>query len=379
MVKDDDLVGQRFFHLSVIRRVEDHVTSGGHNLPAYECVCDCGKHKVVLSQKLRRGLAKSCGQCGIYKDNGSLIGRRFNHLVVVARVEDHVSTGGNKFPAYDCICDCGNHKVATAIKLKTNRVKSCGKCGIYSRKKDLTGMVFDKLTVISENGYYEYPNGERDYKWLCKCECGNLVTIRGCSLKSPGNHNCGCYRNAVRVTDDEMIGRKFGLLTVVERADPVYTKSGTVISMWRCICDCDNTFVARGAGLRNGRIKSCGCTQRSLSESLVEDYLLKHGFVYETSYKFDNLLGVGGQHLSYDFKIDINGHVVLIELQGGQHYFPVDYFGGETRFEIQQKHDALKKEYAENNGYDLVCINCHNVPTEVILNQVSNFLLRFQC
>lgn len=37
---------------------------------------------------------------------------------------------------------------------------------------------------------------------------------------------------------------------------------------------------------------------------------------------------------------------VLIECQGEQHFRPVQYFGGEARFEIQQAHDKLKREYA---------------------------------
>ncbi len=68
-----DLTGQKFDHLYVDHRVENHVTKGGNYLVAYECICDCGKHKVVLGQKLRTGRTKSCGECGIYKDNSSIV------------------------------------------------------------------------------------------------------------------------------------------------------------------------------------------------------------------------------------------------------------------------------------------------------------------
>lgn len=117
-------------------------------------------------------------------NNNSIIGNTYNYLTVLRRVGDHVTSGGNKFPAYECQCVCGRHKVVVAAKLKNGHVKSCGQCGIFSTKKDLSGKRFDKLFVIRENGYYEYPNGERDYKWLCRCDCGNYVTIRGNSLKS---------------------------------------------------------------------------------------------------------------------------------------------------------------------------------------------------
>lgn len=44
-----------------------------------------------------------------------------------------------------------------------------------SRKIDLTGKRFGKLTVIkfAENDKYSRP------KWLCKCDCGNEKVIAG--------------------------------------------------------------------------------------------------------------------------------------------------------------------------------------------------------
>ena len=370
-----DLTGQRFDHLYVDHRVEDHITKGGNHLVAYDCICDCGRHKIVLGQKLRTGRAKSCSECGIYKDNSSIIGRRFNHLVVVKRVEDHVSSGGNKFPAYDCVCDCGRHKIVTAGKLKTNHVMSCGKCGIYDRKIDLTGRVFDKLTVISENGYYEYPNGERDYKWLCKCECGNYVTVRGNSLKAEGNHNCGCYRKELRVTDDEMIDHRFGMLVVVERAEPEYATDGALISRWKCKCDCGNEIIVKGRELRNGSRQSCGCNFTiSVGESLIESYLLLNDIQYEKHVTFSDLFGLKGGHLSYDFAIRLNNKVYLVECQGIQHYQPVEFFGGEQQFEVQQNHDIRKREYAADNDIPFVEIDCRFENRQNIVKELRNFL-----
>ncbi len=127
-------------------------------------------------------------------------------MIVIRRVENYVSTGGNQFVQYECLCSCGNHKNVTAGKLKSGHVKSCGKCNAFSTFKDLTGQRFDKLTVVSVDGYYEYPNGERDYKWKCRCDCGNTITVRGNSLKAKGNHSCNCYRKKREITDDMMIG-----------------------------------------------------------------------------------------------------------------------------------------------------------------------------
>ena len=52
----------------------------------------------------------------------------------------------------------------------------------------------------------------------------------------------------------EMSGRRFGLLTVIDRAE---SKSGK--AYWNCVCDCGNVTVASGSNLRSGAVKSCGC------------------------------------------------------------------------------------------------------------------------
>lgn len=45
---------------------------------------------------------------------------------------------------------------------------------------------------------------------------------------------------------------------------------------------------------------------------------------------------------------------VLIEYQGEQHFKPIEHFGGEEQFKVQQEHDNLKREYAYNNGIHLI-------------------------
>ena len=57
----------------------------------------------------------------------------------------------------------------------------------------------------------------------------------------------------------DLIGQKFGRLTVVEFAG--VKKNG---ARWKCVCDCGLTVIATGANLRNGNTKSCGCLRREM-------------------------------------------------------------------------------------------------------------------
>lgn len=60
----------------------------------------------------------------------------------------------------------------------------------------------------------------------------------------------------------DLIGKRFGKLTVINRAGSFTTKSGGKIALWACHCDCGNTTTIRAAALRMGKTKSCGCYRR---------------------------------------------------------------------------------------------------------------------
>lgn len=59
-----------------------------------------------------------------------------------------------------------------------------------SKVIDITGQRFGRLTVIGFDKQDEF----RQYMWLCKCDCGNVVSIRGYSLRSGNTQSCGCIQ-----------------------------------------------------------------------------------------------------------------------------------------------------------------------------------------
>lgn len=65
MGKIEDLSGRRFGKLTVIDRAENV-----GNKIAWNCICDCGNHAVVISNSLKTGNTKSCG-CLAKKHGGA--------------------------------------------------------------------------------------------------------------------------------------------------------------------------------------------------------------------------------------------------------------------------------------------------------------------
>lgn len=302
-----------------------------------------------------------------------LTNRTFGFLTVENRAANHVSKGGNSFVAWNCRCVCGRNKVVTAGHLTTLHTTSCGQCGAYDHSVDMTGRVVGLLTVVGKaDTWYQYPNGDRDFHWNCECECGNHVVVRGNTLRDGINRNrlcsCGCVKRFKRITDDDMVGRQFGRLSVVERAEDYVGSDGKSVSQWLCECKCGNVVKVRGASLRNGHTASCGCYRfmmmsmngnaMSKSELWTAEFLDSIGMVYEQQKSFPGLVGVGGNLLGYDFYVPSFGrNGLLIECQGLQHYEPVTYFGGEAVFERQKEHDARKISYAKSNGIEFYAMN----------------------
>ena len=57
---------------------------------------------------------------------------------------------------------------------------------------DETGNRYGRLTVL-----HLYPQRDKTGSavWVCRCDCGTELAIRGGALRSRNNRSCGCLRN----------------------------------------------------------------------------------------------------------------------------------------------------------------------------------------
>lgn len=74
-----------------------------------------------------------------------------------------------------------------------------------------------------------------------------------------------------------LVGQKFGRLTVLERAENA--KDGH--ARWKCRCDCGREVVVFGNSLIRGVTKSCGC----LHDELTVQRSTKHGKCHSKTYR----------------------------------------------------------------------------------------------
>jgi hypothetical protein len=174
-----------------------------------------------------------------------------------------------------CRCKCGREVYRNWYHVKSGRVKSCGCLRSESVKRCFTkpisvGETFGRLTVVSYHGK----------TCKCRCQCGNLVTVKSTRLRTGHTQSCGCYqkdqarRSSLKVIEP---GTIFNYLTVIKQEGDVCT----------CSCKCDGKLLTvETKKLRSGHVKSCGCLRVEHAISMSQDKMLPSGEV-----AFNSLLG----------------------------------------------------------------------------------------
>lgn len=200
-----NLIGQRFGKLVVIERAPNDK----HKKAQWLCQCDCGNQKIVAGASLRKGYTKSCG-CEQYSKPSKNFIDETNNTYGLLTVLNYAGKNSQGKALWKCKCQCGNECIISGVELRHRNRTSCGclnkiKAAEIMRTKiqpqmmnhleDLTGQVFDKLTVLGLDPNYKPGQGCRT--WLCQCECGNLKTVTTYHLHKKLVRSCGCLGNSV--------------------------------------------------------------------------------------------------------------------------------------------------------------------------------------
>lgn len=83
--------------------------------------------------------------------------------------------------------------------------------------------------------------------------------------------------------------------------------------------------------------------KESKGEVLIKDILTENGFKFDREVKVVN-------NYRFDFVVYHNDVKYYLEVNGIQHYKPIEYFGGIETYNKQLLRDVIKKSYANKNG-----------------------------
>lgn len=137
---------------------------------------------------------------------------------------------------------------------------------------DEVGNRYGKLLII-EKASIVYGVGAR---WVCRCDCGNTVVVRGNQLRKGMQNNCGCEPTSYV----NLVGQRFGKLVVVSRV-PNARRNAT---RFLCRCDCGRDVTRLSSSLKSGAAVSCGCW-KSLPSNEGAFRALYRATEYNASYR----------------------------------------------------------------------------------------------
>ena len=131
-----------------------------------------------------------------------ITGKRFGKLIAICIDEAKTKQSKVRCKIWKCQCDCGNITYVSIGNLNSGNVVSCG---CYkedlkqARFQDLTGLKFNKLTVLNlGKPYSEKCNRTKNgyllrRTWDCLCDCGNIkYGVLEKQLKNGSVKSCGC-------------------------------------------------------------------------------------------------------------------------------------------------------------------------------------------
>lgn len=149
-----------------------------------------------------------------------------------------------------------------------------------------------------------------------------------------------------------LIGQKFGRLTVIEKVGTRKKPCGKTIMIWKCKCDCGNITEANTSALRSGEKSSCGCLRKERkpkSGKKTNDNQIRNIKNYDTGEYLQAICSEHGLSRSRLYNI---WQAMKTRCYNKNHKFYKDYGGRGIKICKEWQHDFMSfREWAVNNGY----------------------------
>lgn len=233
----------------------------------------------------------------------------------------------------------------------------CYHCG---REKIVASRQYDQETFITKaravhGDLYDYSKvvyDKSNIKVILVCPVHGEFSIR------PADHinqKQGCKK-----CGHETLSEKFRSNTeeFISKAKQIhediydYSKVNYIKASIKVTINCPEhgDFLVRPSSHLTG--SGCPICSSSKGEKFISKILKENNINFIREFRLPEILNV---KYRYDFWLP--DHNLLIEFHGGQHYFPVEYFGGEESFKKTRERDIFKKILAKETRRNLVIFN----------------------
>ena len=329
----------------------------------------CGYEWYGKPSEYLRG--KGCYKCGKKRMSEKLKYTHKEFIKKLKEVNESIEVLGEYTDSKTkiaCRCKIDNNEFY-AIPSSLLAGHGCPEC--YRKKQTLEENDFLKR-INEQNLNIEiltpYTKVTSDYQCRCKT-CGHIWYANGSSIIQ-GRVGCKeCYRRNKTLTHEEFVKEISEINSDIEIIGE-YIKSTIPI---KCKCKiCGHIWETRSSNLH---YTGCPACKISHGERLIKTFLENNKISFCCQKKYKTLLGINGKKLSYDFYLP--EYNLLIEFQGKQHEQPIEYFGGEEKFKVQQEHDRRKREYAKLHNINLLEIWYYDINNikKILIETLNNLKL----
>lgn len=259
----------------------------------------------------------------------------------------------------DCQCkDCGYMWEAKPEKLV--RGTGCPKCFIERRKNKITRTHNEFIDIMSKiNPKIQILGTYVRNKAKIKCKC---LVCKNEWETLPSNliQGSGCQKCASQKKKEDFSKTHEEFVKELKSKNPKIKVIGKYVNnKTKILCECitcGHTWNVEPGNLLKENGTGCPKCNFSKGENKIDKFLNQYCITNIPQKKFDDLIGIKGWKLSYDFYIP--SFNLLIEYQGEQHYHPIK-FGktieyGKKRLKTQQMNDSIKREYAKRHNIELL-------------------------
>lgn len=213
--------------------------------------------------------------------------------------------------------------------------------------------------------FYKYKK-QNKYRGIFQCPfCGKSFDASIYKVANGNTTRCNlCTTKRRRLLGKSngynLIGKKFGKLTVVKRAYSKKVNNHKTITFWECKCECSSTTIVDTNHLTSGHTQSCGCL-KSLGEYRLSQILSNLSIDFEREKTFNNLKSPYSNNLlRFDFYLP--KLKCCIECDGKQHNLSASltgYYNNKIKIDKIITCDKLKNKYCYDNN-----ISLYRIPEE---------------
>lgn len=223
------------------------------------------------------------------------------------------------------------------------------RCPICTPGMNRTTESLKKQIELLTDGEYEVIGEYRGTKskiLIRHIKCDYVWNVLPDNFVFKGSRCPKCAGNAKRNTEQfkaeilKLTGNEYSVLGR-------YINNETKIKMQHNVCG--NVYYVSPAKFTSTE-RRCPFCNASKGERKIKEWLESNGLKYEMQFRISNCKSK--RPLPFDFKVDYQGKVILIEYDGIQHFKPTDRFQGIEGLKATKRNDVIKTNY---------CL-IHNIP-----------------